>query len=133
MPQSPAAAAGQPLQRRAPLYDASQHPDEANQVPFRDRRSHPRPGGSRPNGDSAGQQSRLTPSQVNQPAPLRSVPGQNGESRNGANGSQPEETEPDSLDSTIIRTRREPFGPVTRSQAIIDLSARKRPRSPYSS
>ena len=31
------------------------------------------------------------------------------------------------------RGRRDPFGPPTSRQAIIDLSARKRPRSPYSS
>ena len=35
--------------------------------------------------------------------------------------------------TSALRLRREPLGPPTRSQAIIDLSARKRPRSPYSS
>jgi hypothetical protein len=39
----------------------------------------------------------------------------------------------EAVDTIAIRARRDPFGPPTSRQAIIDLSARKRPRSPYSS
>jgi diguanylate cyclase (GGDEF)-like protein len=56
---------------------------------------------------------------------------------------EPEPTEPEdenqdddlaaAADTGPVRTRRDPFGPPTSRQAIIDLSARKRPRNPYSS
>jgi hypothetical protein len=90
------------------------------------------------------QPSQLSPSQLghnqlghnqsgppNPMPPIRSVPGGRPGARPGRGGVQPE-AEAEEVDTTAIRTRREPFGPVTRSQAIIDLSARKRPRNPYS-
>ena len=136
------------MQRRAPLYDASRQPEETVEQ-FRERRSHPRPG-SQPRAENPSQPSQLSPSQLNhsQSASGRPVPngqnghngngfgvnGLNGAGHNGAAQPPPEvEVDPESMETTVIRTRREPFGPVTRSQAIIDLSARKRPRSPYSS
>jgi diguanylate cyclase (GGDEF)-like protein len=202
---APAAAFGQPLQRRAPMYDASREADTGPPEQFRERRSHPRPGsqpradqptpvpnpvrspgapngeshypngqyatGQYPNGQPAnGQDPNGQPANGwypnGQPGNSQYTHGQpanggypngqpgngqypNGQPANGqypngqpANGRYPNgqpangqqtEGEPDSEETTVLRTRREPFGPVTRSQAIIDLSARKRPRSPYSS
>jgi diguanylate cyclase (GGDEF)-like protein len=134
VPLAPAAGTGQPLQRRTPLYDASQPTDAGAAAQFRERRSHPRPGSqSDPSRANSGPQPTESPYRNGQ-----NGFGQNGfgqkQNPNGQNGAdQPDEVEQDGLDTTIIRTRRQPFGPVTRSQAIIDLSARKRPRSPYSS
>jgi diguanylate cyclase (GGDEF)-like protein len=224
------AASDRPLQRRAPLYDASRRPDQDGVEPFRERRSHPRPTGT-PNPAARGGQSghtqpnpvppRLGPNGAGQngagqngfgqPAAGQNGAGQNGFGQNGfgqngsgrngaaANGTGPNgqgpnglgpngqgpngqgpnglgpngqgpnglgpnglgpngvgrngvgknrpgqnipgqnipvegpEDDPDSPETIAIRTRREPFGPPTRSQAIIDLSARKRPRNPYTS
>jgi diguanylate cyclase (GGDEF)-like protein len=143
-------AAVHPLQRRSPLYDASSRADEGQ--PFHERRSHPRPGSSQSRNGQNGVQPNGTYPQtgpnglgLNQnaigPGPKALGPkslgpkalGPNGLGPNGVNPNDPiQDDDQDSADTIALRTRRnQPLGPPTRSQAIIDLSARKRPRSPY--
>jgi diguanylate cyclase (GGDEF)-like protein len=100
----------QPLQRRAALYDSSLEPDEGSFAEGRrERRSQPRVSGASPlTAWSADDLDRADEAPERTPA----------EGRPAASGGP--------------RLRREPFGPGTRNQAIIDLSARKRPRGPYS-